>query len=117
MRIFFTVMALWLGMSASASAAFGDPERGKEIYSQRCVMCHGENGDGNNGMAANFREEWHRFTKSDEELAESIRNGFQTPGKHYTAGAMPPQFLTDQELDDVIRYLREAFGGGPAFPE
>jgi len=117
MRILYMVMVLWLGVSASSFAALGDPERGKEVYFQRCVMCHGESGDGNNGMAANFREEWHRFTKSDEELANSIRNGFQSAGKHYTAGAMPPQFLTDQELNDVISYLRETFGSGPAFPE
>jgi len=117
MKTVFSVMILWLGISVLSHAAFGDPTRGKEIYFQRCVMCHGENGDGNNGMAANFREEWHRFTKSDEELAKSIREGFQTPGKHYTAGAMPPQFLTDQELEDVIRFLRETFGTGPAFPE
>ena len=114
--VFVVTAVLWLGVSALSHAVFGDPERGKLVFSQRCAMCHGENGDGNNGMAANFKQEWHRFTKSDEELAESIRNGFQTPGKHYTAGAMPPQFLTEQELNDVITYLRESFGNEPKFP-
>ncbi len=115
--VFVVAAVLWLGVSTLSHAVFGDPERGKQVYSQRCAMCHGMNGDGNNGMAANFQQEWHRFTKSDEELAESIRNGFQTSGKHYTAGAMPPQFLTDRELDDVISYLRETFGGEPKFSD
>jgi len=115
--IFVGMITLWFGISSQSDAVFGDPERGKLVFVQRCAICHGESGDGNNGMAANFRQEWHRFTKSDEELAQSIRNGLQTPGSHYTAGAMPPQVLTDRELNDVIAYLRETFGNAPRFSE
>ena len=113
------VMAVALSSVAPSWAELlpGDAQRGAEIYAQRCVMCHGENGDGNNGMAANFREEWYRFTKSDDELAESIRNGFQSDGKVYAAGAMPPQLMSDRDLEDVIAYLRNSFGNEPSFPE
>ncbi len=110
-------LALWFVAQSHAALLPGDAKRGAEIYSQRCVMCHGENGDGNNGMAANFREEWYRFTKTDDELAESIRNGFQSEGKSYAAGAMPPQVLSDRDLEDVIAYLRSSFGNEPSFPE
>jgi len=109
--VFIATTVLWLSGTALSHAFFGDSERGKIVFSQRCAMCHGESGDGNNGMAANFQQEWFRFTKSDDELSESIRNGFQTPGKHYTAGAMPPQFLSDQDLENVIAYMRKTFGG------
>ncbi len=111
-------LAFWLAAILDAAILPGDAKRGAEIYSQRCVMCHGESGDGNNGMAANFREEWYRFTKTDEELAKSIRNGFQsTGGRSYAAGAMPPQMLSDRDLEDVIAYLRGRFGNEAPYPE
>lgn len=103
-----------------ASAAFtgiGNPERGRMIFNQRCAICHGEDGRGRDGMAANLVDEWHRLTKSDQELALNIRSGLMTPGKIYSAGPMPPQPLGDREMDDVLTYVRGAFGmggmGGP----
>jgi mono/diheme cytochrome c family protein len=98
-----------------ASAAFtgiGNPERGRMIFNQRCAICHGEDGRGRDGMAANLVDEWHRLSKSDQELARNIRSGLQTPGKIYSAGPMPPQVLGDREMDDVLTYVRGAFGMG-----
>ncbi len=109
---FVTAVALSSVAPSQAELLPGDARRGAEIYAQRCVMCHGENGDGNGGMAANFLEEWYRFTKTDEELAESIRNGFRSEGKSYAAGSMPPQLMNNRDLEDVIAYLRSRFGEG-----
>lgn len=108
------ILSLLLLCSAPAAHAFsgmGNADRGKMIFTQRCVMCHGEDGRGSNGMAADLVGEWHRLTKSDQELSHNIRSGgLRTPGKIYTAGQCPPQMLNDRDMNDVLAYLRSAFG-------
>lgn len=108
------LLALLLVGSVSSAHAFsgmGNPERGKMLFNQRCAMCHGEDGRGRDGMAADFVREWHRLTKSDQELSHNIRSGaLRTPGKLYTAGQCPPQMLDDRDMDDVLSHLRSAFG-------
>lgn len=96
--------------AAHAFSGMGNPDRGKMIFTQRCAMCHGEDGRGREGMAADLVTDWHRLTKSDQELAHNIRSGLQTPGKIYTAGPMPPQILNDRDMDDVLAYVRNTFG-------
>jgi mono/diheme cytochrome c family protein len=107
------ILTLLLLCSASAAHAFsgmGNPDRGKMFFTQRCAMCHGEDGRGRDGMAADLVGEWHRLTKSDQELIHNIRSGgLRTPGKIYTAGQCPPQILNDRDMDDVLAYLRNAF--------
>lgn len=98
-----------VGVPATATAFGGNPDRGQSIFIQRCAICHGADGRGNDGMAADFQEEWYRLSKSDEELAQSIRNGLSTPGKFYTAGMMPPQMLSERDIQDVLAFLRERF--------
>jgi mono/diheme cytochrome c family protein len=105
-------MLLLCGASAAnAFSGMGDPDHGKMIFLQRCTMCHGEDGRGREGMAADLVGEWHRLTKSDQELSHNIRTGkLHTPGKIYTAGQCPPQILNDRDMNDVLAYLRNAFG-------
>jgi len=108
------IFALLLLCSAPAAQAFsgmGNPDRGRMIFTQRCVMCHGEDGRGRDGMAADLVGEWHRLTKSDLELSHNIRSGgLRTPGKIYTAGQCPPQMLNERDMNDVLAYLRNKFG-------
>lgn len=108
------ILAFLLACSASTIHAFsgmGDADRGKMIYFQRCTMCHGEDGRGREGMAADFVGEWHRLTKSDQELIQNIRSGkLRTAGKIYSAGQCPPQILNDRDMNDVLAFLRNAFG-------
>lgn len=99
-----------IATSAFAFTGIGNPDRGRMLFNSRCAVCHGEDGRGRDGMAANLVDEWHRLVKSDQELARNIRSGFQTPGKIYGAGAMPPQILDDRQMEDVLTYIRGAFG-------
>jgi len=63
------------------------------------------NGKGN-GFAADFVNDKERMSKSDEELLNSIRNGFT--GK---IGYMPgwKNRLTEEEIVGVLKYIRETF--------
>lgn len=108
-KVLLAAVVMSLSPVMAAQAFQGDPEQGREIFMQRCSMCHGADGRGNNGMAVDFREEWYRLTKSDAELMQSLRNGVSTPGRTYSAGMMPPQMLSEREMYDVLNYLRSAF--------
>jgi len=87
----------------------GDPARGEAVYAKICVACHQADGGGNGGMlAASFLKDKSRLAKPDSMLFKSIAEGLQ--GK---VGVMPAQkgVLSDQEIKDVIAYIRGKFGG------
>nr|MBA2468832.1 CopD family protein [Chloroflexia bacterium] len=81
-------------------------ERGEEIYSQQCLVCHGPElrGDGPEraGMEpppADFTQP-HTMVHSDEDLIYWVRNGKQ--------GTEMPGFedsLSDEEIRDVLTYI------------
>jgi len=82
-----------------------DTSLGMGVYNKHCAACHGLNGKGN-GFAADFVNDKERMSKSDEELLNSIRNGFT--GK---IGYMPgwKNRLTEEEIVGVLKYIRETF--------
>jgi len=74
-----------------SSDPVGDPVAGEQIVNASCMGCHSSNPDIENAASM-----------SDEELIALFANG---------SGGMPPVSLTEQELLDVIAYLRETYGG------
>lgn len=105
-----SLLLLCSSPAANALDGMGDSARGKVVFNQRCAMCHGEDGRGREGMAADLVGEWQRLTKSDLELKHNIQFGLRTPGKTYSAGQCPPQNLNDRDMDDVLNYLHSALG-------
>jgi len=75
------------------------------------VACHGADGRGALPGVADFGGPGGPLEKSDEALAESIRDGYQAPG---SALAMPAKggnpALTGDDIRAVIAYLRATFG-------
>ena len=85
---------------STATVYAGDPFLGKATYQTHCQRCHGEDGRGQGGTAADFRQggaQW--LYRSDPELLTTLRNGM---------GVMPAYqgLLTDDELLNAITYLR-----------
>jgi len=80
---------------------------GESVYQMYCVSCHGTDGKGNRGYAADFVNDKERMSKSDEELLNSIRDGFRG-----TMGQMPrwKNKLSEKEIISVLKYIRETFG-------
>lgn len=88
--------------------------RGKQIYKQQCVPCHGAQGDGAGFLAAgfdvkprDFRQGLYKFSSTRtgelpaiEDIERSTRLGIPDT-------TMPAwgQFLTPQEISDVSRYI------------
>jgi nitrite reductase (NO-forming) len=86
--------------------------RGKEIYTSQCITCHLEQGE---GIEATFPP----LAKSDYLMAdkkrsiEQILHGasgeIKVNGVTYT-GEMPAVDLTDEEVSDVLNYVRNSWG-------
>jgi len=95
-------------------------ERGKEVYDINCTSCHMEKGDGLEGA-------FPPLAKSDYLMADKARsikqilNGASgemvVNGKTYN-GEMPAMDLTDEQVSDVLNYVRNSWGnkGGAVTP-
>ena len=86
--------------------------QGKSIYTQYCLTCHQADGGGVDGLNP-------PLTKTDYVLGDKTRlvgvllNGLQgvdINGEPYN-NVMPSQdFLTDQQIADVLSFVRNSFG-------
>ena len=100
------VMGL-LGVTPAVAAAPGDPAKGKAVYEQRCLACHGPQGkgDGPTGKvlvppAADFTSAASR-KKSDADLLKIIENG-----KPPTAMVAWKGQLSEQDIQHVLAYVK-----------
>jgi mono/diheme cytochrome c family protein len=81
----------------------GDPKAGATIFEKTCgaATCHGPDGSGGTTNAKDLREVVPEL--SDRKIVKVMTAGYLV---------MPPQRLEDQEMADVLAYLREEWGGG-----
>ena len=86
--------------------------RGKELYKESCITCHLANGEGVKGTfpplaKADF------LTKFPDKSIQAIKFGMKGPikvnGVDYN-NAMPPSGFADDEIADVMNYIRNSFG-------
>ncbi|MDN5203037.1 cytochrome c [Fulvivirgaceae bacterium BMA10] len=96
-------------------------KRGKDVYMNTCLTCHMENGEGITGV-------FPPLAKSDylmEDTKRSIRvliyganSEMEVNGTIYN-GSMDATGLNDQEISDVLNYIRNSWGnkGGIVRPE
>jgi nitrite reductase (NO-forming) len=95
--------------------------RGKEIYQAQCITCHQENGEG-------LEDVYPPLAKSDYLLADKKRSIVQVikgatgpmkvNGKEYNT-EMTAFDLNDQEVSDLLNYIRNTWGnkGAAVTPE
>jgi mono/diheme cytochrome c family protein len=97
-------------------------DRGKDVYASYCVTCHMESGEG-------IESVYPPLAKSDYLMADrkrsilQVMNGvsgeMKVNGVTYN-GEMVSFGLSDEEVSDVVNYIRNSFGnkdkGGPVKP-
>ncbi|HEY0653599.1 MAG TPA: cytochrome c [Chryseosolibacter sp.] len=86
--------------------------RGKEVYTAQCLSCHQEQGEG-------IEDVFPPLAKSDYLMADKTRSIKQTlhgvsgeikvNGKTYN-GEMSGFDLSDEEVSDVLNYIRNSWG-------
>lgn len=95
------------GVNAGAQKAASEIMAGKAIYQQHCAKCHGLAGWGDGPEAAKLRVSPRNFhdaitdLKPDEHLRMSVAYGVMTTPMHAWRGT-----LSDQEIDEVVSYIR-----------
>lgn len=92
--------------------AQGNVERGKGLYAQYCVSCHGPAGKGDGPAASvldpkprNLTDKTYMMKLKDEYVFDLIRKGGAGVGK---SPLMPPlgSQLKEGDIRDVIAYIR-----------
>jgi mono/diheme cytochrome c family protein len=108
------------GNKKPAQETTADP--GQEIYLKYCMACHQASGSGVQGMYPTLQKtDWVHGDKA--RLIGLLLNGQQgeiTVNGQVFRGVMPThQFLTDEQIADVLTYVRSNFGNsaGAVTPE
>lgn len=105
------IVLLGISIWATDVMAAGDLEAGKQLYQERCSICHGPDGKGNTPTAQaltpkprDHTDGAYMNTLSNEHLAKVIKQGGAAVGK---SPLMPPQTdLNDQQVQDIITFVR-----------
>jgi len=90
------------------AAARGDPRLGKTWYDQICAACHGPNGDGYSagGTGTAIGTIGFLSKATDGFIRTTIKEGRSNTRMRGFQGANGLADLSDQEIDDIIVYLR-----------
>jgi len=88
-------------------------ERGKKVYAQFCMTCHQADGGGVPGLNPPLEKTTY-VSGNKTKLIRVILKGLNThediDGEEYT-NIMPPfNYLKDQQISDVLTYIRNSFG-------
>ena len=115
-KLVFCLGMVVLWAAAQALAKPGDADKGAEIYARRCVLCHGEEGDGLGPADERLNPPPRDFTlgqykikttgfddivPNDEDLFRMINDGMP-------ATAMPAwgDILSEQDILDLIAHIK-----------
>ena len=88
-------------------------ERGKKIYNQYCGACHQADGSGVPGLNPPL-EKTSYVNGSKTKLIRVVLKGMNTheeiDGETYSNTMAPFNYLTDQQISDVLSFIRNSFG-------
>ena len=112
------LLALGLATLPTPARAAGDAAKGKVLFEQNCVSCHGATGEGNGPVGATLNPPPRNFVKgefkfdvakdgkpgSDADLHNVIKNGAAAYGG--SPMMAPWGFLGDASIDDLVAYIR-----------
>jgi mono/diheme cytochrome c family protein len=91
--------------------------RGKDIYIAQCITCHLEQGEGIEMVYPPLAKSDYMMAdkkRSIEQVLYGVTGEMKVKGVTYD-GVMVGFDLTDQEVSDVLNYVRNSFGNkGPA---
>lgn len=110
------VLATVLMSQTKKPAASGGSQasitRGKQVYLEQCLACHQVDGLGVQGMNPPLAKT--KFVLGDKKaLAKIVLTGMQgveVEGEEYHGVMAPHPDLTDQQIADVLTYVRNSFG-------
>lgn len=88
-------------------------KRGKEVYTAYCINCHMEDGKGIPDLNPPLAKADY-IKKPAKTLINIILKGqsgeIMVNKKKYNAVMLPQSYLTDEEVADVLNYIRNTWG-------
>ena len=88
-------------------------ERGKKVYDQYCMPCHMPDGSGVPRLNPPLIKTTYVIGEK-KRFIEIVLKGFdeqvEIEGDYYTNVMAPHDFLTDEQVADVVTYVRNSFG-------
>ncbi len=89
-------------------------EKGRDIYMNKCSICHGKDGRGDKVTYPPLAGSNWLKEKSDAELKDIILNGLTGPievnGQQWNSTMLPPGVTDERDLQRLIIFLRSHFG-------
>jgi mono/diheme cytochrome c family protein len=87
--------------------------RGKEVYASQCISCHMEQGEGIEGVYPPLAKA--DYLKTDKnvlagQLLHGLSGEIKVNGVVYNGEMTPFEHLSDQEISDVLNYVRNSWG-------
>ena len=87
--------------------------RGKKVYDLYCITCHQADGGGVPGLNPPL-EKTSYVSGSKTRLIRIVLKGLDThediDGESYSNTMAPLNYLTDQQISDVLTFVRNSFG-------
>lgn len=123
-RFFFLIALITTCYTASVAQKFdlkASVVRGKDVYTAQCITCHLEQGEGIEGVYPPLAKSDYLMAdkkRSVEQVLYGLTGEIKVNGIAYD-GVMTGYDLTDQEVSDVLNYIRNSFGnkGAAVVPE
>ena len=107
------LVSLFLIAGFMSDAQSAQMETGKKVYIKTCMVCHQNDGAGVPGLNPPLiKTDW--VTGQKNRLINVVLNGLEDPievnGEEYSNPMPSMMHLTDQEIADVLTYIRNSFG-------
>lgn len=89
----------------------GDPEKGRSIFRDNCIQCHGEKGDGQGPRAYFIKPKPRNFISEDSSRALNRPKIYKAVHGGLKGSVMPAwsKVLKEQEMANVAEYVFRAF--------
>jgi mono/diheme cytochrome c family protein len=100
---FGIALVIWSLSLLTMGAEKGDAAKGKQVFTSRCSVCHGESGEGKEAIGKAYGVTMPVLgSKEVQSLDDADIKKIISQGK----GKMKPVSLSDQEMNDVVAFLR-----------
>lgn len=107
-------LILGISLALIAGSAFADAAKGKALYEQLCISCHGAAGKGDGPVGAALPADQkprnltdhasYKFAKDDAKFSELLKKGGQAVGLSVLMPQQPQ--LSDADIANVSEYIK-----------